>query len=111
VNAEHAMVSTAVRQLRVTTRNEGSRVVVEVTDTGTGMSPEVQKRIFEPFYTTKPEGTGTGLGLSVSYGIVQSHAGTLSAQSAAGVGSTFRISLPASPTLGGATSPNPGTHP
>ena len=111
VNAEHAMASTAVRQLRVTTRNEGNRVVVEVRDTGTGMTPEVQKRIFEPFYTTKPEGTGTGLGLSVSYGIVQSHAGTLSAQSAAGIGSTFRISLPASPTVDGATSPNPGTHP
>ncbi|HEU5184203.1 MAG TPA: GAF domain-containing protein [Gemmatimonadaceae bacterium] len=97
VNAEHAMSNTSVRQLSVRTANEGSRVVVEIKDTGTGMTPDVQKRIFEPFFTTKPEGTGTGLGLSVSYGIMQSHAGTLSVQSAVGIGSTFRISLPAAP--------------
>jgi two-component system NtrC family sensor kinase len=103
VNAEHAMSSTPVRQLTVRTRNEGSRVVVEMRDTGTGMTPEVQKRIFEPFFTTKPEGTGTGLGLSVSYGIVQSHAGTLSVQSIVGIGSTFRISLPAAPATDSAT--------
>ena len=106
VNAEHAMSATPVRQLRVRTRNEGSRVVVEIRDTGTGMTPEVQKRIFEPFFTTKPEGTGTGLGLSVSYGIIQSHAGTLSAQSVVGVGSMFRISLPASPALDDGPSSN-----
>ncbi|MGQ0714759.1 MAG: GAF domain-containing protein [Gemmatimonadaceae bacterium] len=101
VNAEHAMSSTPVRQLGVRTRNDGTRVVVEIRDTGTGMTPEIQKRIFEPFFTTKPEGTGTGLGLSVSYGIIQSHAGTLSAHSVVGVGSTFRISLPASPAVDG----------
>ena len=103
VNAEHAMSSTPVRQLTVRTRNEGSRVVVEIRDTGTGMTPEVQKRIFEPFFTTKPEGTGTGLGLSVSYGIIQSHAGTLSVQSIVGIGSTFRISLSAAPATDSAT--------
>jgi PAS domain S-box-containing protein len=103
VNAEHAMSSTPLRQLTVRTRNEGSRVVVEIRDTGTGMTSEVQKRIFEPFFTTKPEGTGTGLGLSVSYGIMQSHGGTLSAQSVVGIGSTFRISLPAAPTSDSAT--------
>jgi signal transduction histidine kinase len=112
VNAEHAMASTPVRQLRVTTRNEGSRVVVEVRDTGTGMTPDVQKRIFEPFFTTKPEGTGTGLGLSVSYGIMQSHGGALSAQSVVGIGSTFRISLPASTAADGATmAANLSRHP
>ena len=103
VNAEHAMSNTSVRQLTVRTANEGSRVVVEIKDTGTGMTSEIQKRIFEPFFTTKPEGTGTGLGLSVSYGIMQSHAGTLSVQSAIGIGSTFRISLPAAPADESAT--------
>jgi two-component system NtrC family sensor kinase len=61
------------------------------------MTPEIQKRIFEPFFTTKPEGTGTGLGLSVSYGIVQAHRGALTVESTPGVGTTFRISLPAAP--------------
>lgn len=111
VNAEHAMASTPIRQLRVVTRNEGRRVVVEVRDTGIGMTPEVQKRIFEPFFTTKPEGTGTGLGLSVSYGIMQSHAGTLSAQSVVGTGSTFRISLPATSASDGGTTANLGRNP
>ena len=111
VNAEHAMASTAIRQLAVVTRNEGNRVVVEIRDTGVGMTPEVQKRIFEPFFTTKPEGTGTGLGLSVSYGIMQSHAGTLSAQSVVGIGSTFRISLPATSANDGGTTANLGRNP
>ena len=110
VNAEHAMASTPIRQLGVATRNEGSRVVVEIRDTGTGMTPEVQKRIFEPFFTTKPEGTGTGLGLSVSYGILQSHSGTLSAQSVVGTGSTFRISLPAAPLTDSAPALNLSRH-
>jgi signal transduction histidine kinase len=94
VNAEHAMSGMSNRRLSVRTRNEFDRVVIEVADTGTGMSPELQQRIFEPFFTTKPEGKGTGLGLSVSYGIVQTHGGTLTVRSSAGAGSTFRVSLP-----------------
>ena len=83
------------RVLRIRTRAEHGRVVVEVADSGIGMSPDVQKRVFEPFFTTKPEGRGTGLGLSVSYGIVQTHGGTLTVHSAPGAGATFRLSLPA----------------
>jgi PAS domain S-box-containing protein len=94
VNAEHAMQSVPERRLRLVTRCEGDGVSIAITDTGSGMSPEVQARIFEPFFTTKPEGTGTGLGLSVSYGIVQAHGGSLTCESTPGLGTTFRIALP-----------------
>jgi signal transduction histidine kinase/CheY-like chemotaxis protein len=75
----------------------GDMVQVDVVDTGTGISPEHLGRIFEPFFTTKPEVSGTGLGLSVSLGIVESHGGTISVQSEVGVGSTFTVKLPAKP--------------
>jgi len=95
VNAEHAMVNVTHRTLRLRTANAGPRVVIEVSDNGVGMSSELQARIFEPFFTTKGEGKGTGLGLSVSYGIVHSHGGTISVESAPDSGSTFRVTLPA----------------
>ena len=75
----------------------GDMVQVEVIDTGTGIAPEHLDRIFEPFFTTKPDVSGTGLGLSVSLGIVQSHAGTIEAQSELGRGSRFIVKLPARP--------------
>jgi signal transduction histidine kinase len=65
-----------------------------VQDTGCGMPPELQARIFDPFFTTKPVGQGTGLGLSISYGIVKEHYGTITVDSQAGRGTTFRIQLP-----------------
>ena len=66
-----------------------------VTDTGPGMEPGVLARIFDPFFTTKPH--GTGLGLSVSYGIVRDHQGTLEVESAPGRGTTFTLALPVGP--------------
>jgi len=72
-------------------------VQVEVIDTGTGIAPEHLDRIFEPFFTTKPDVSGTGLGLSVSLGIVQSHGGTIEVKSEVGNGSTFTVKLPARP--------------
>ncbi|MGI8498734.1 MAG: GAF domain-containing protein [Gemmatimonadaceae bacterium] len=99
VNAEHALAGANTRVLSLSTRNEFDRVVIEVADSGPGMSASVQHRIFEPFFTTKPEGQGTGLGLSVSYGIVQTHGGMLTVHSAPGAGATFRISLPAEPSV------------
>jgi signal transduction histidine kinase len=65
-------------------------------DTGRGLSPEVSEHIFEPFYTTKVGGRGTGLGLFISYGIVEKHGGTMDVESSMGKGTQFKIRLPAS---------------
>ncbi|HYN09253.1 MAG TPA: ATP-binding protein [Vicinamibacterales bacterium] len=78
----------------VTTRVDGSEAMVEVADTGAGIPSEHLTRIYDPFFTTKPEGGGTGLGLSVTYGIVQEHGGRLSCESDVGQGTRFRLVLP-----------------
>jgi two-component system NtrC family sensor kinase len=70
-------------------------VTVEIADTGIGITPENVARIYDPFFTTKGVGRGTGLGLAVSYGIVQEHSGHIAVESAPGRGTTFRITLPA----------------
>ncbi|HEY8590804.1 MAG TPA: ATP-binding protein, partial [Naasia sp.] len=72
----------------------GARLVLQVTDTGTGMGPETLPRIFEPFFTTKERGRGTGLGLSTSLSIVRAHQGSLEVDSAPGSGSAFTLRLP-----------------
>ena len=83
--------------LTIRSSANGDTVQVEVIDTGTGIAPEHMHRIFEPFFTTKPEVSGTGLGLSVSLGIVESHGGSIEVQSEFGKGSTFTVKLPAKP--------------
>ena len=100
VNAEYAMRRAPSRRLIIRTGREGDTVVTEVVDTGVGMADETLQRVFEPFFTTKPAGEGTGLGLSVSYGIVEAHGGTITVESAEGKGTTFRILLPIARTHG-----------
>jgi signal transduction histidine kinase len=94
VNAEYAMRRASIKRLVVRTAREGDAVVTEISDTGTGMSEDTLQRVFEPFFTTKPPGEGTGLGLSVSYGIVEAHNGTITVDSTLGRGTTFRVVLP-----------------
>ena len=76
----------------------GHYVEIEITDTGVGMSNNQMGKIFDPFYTTKKEGHGTGLGLSTSHGIVKSHGGFISVESEEDKGSTFKVYLPAETT-------------
>jgi len=94
VNAEAALQDAQVRHLSLITRNRDGTVAIVVADTGHGMPLSTSQRVFEPFFTTKPPGEGTGLGLSVSYGIIQAHRGTISVDSTPDVGTTFTISLP-----------------
>jgi two-component system, NtrC family, sensor kinase len=81
--------------LTLVTRADEDTVVVEVRDTGSGISREDIKRIYDPFFTTKGIGRGTGLGLAVSYGILQEHGGAIFVDSSPGKGTTFQVALPA----------------
>lgn len=72
----------------------GRYVLISISDTGTGMAPEVVEHIFEPFFTTKAVGEGSGLGLAIAYGVVQQHHGMMHCYSEVGVGSSFKVYLP-----------------
>jgi two-component system, cell cycle sensor histidine kinase and response regulator CckA len=85
----------------------GSWVVLTVSDTGGGMSPEVRERIFDPFFTTKAPGRGTGLGLSQAYGIVTEHQGHITVESRPGQGTRFTLYLPSLPEGGAAAAVEP----
>lgn len=80
--------------INIGTRTEGDQVVIEISDTGKGISPDSLSRIFEPFFTTKPVGKGTGLGLSIAWDIVHKHGGSIVASSEKGQGTTFKLTLP-----------------
>jgi CheY-like chemotaxis protein len=95
-NAQHA-IQAARRErgrLHVRTWHEAEAVMFQISDNGVGMDPETLERVFDPFFTTKDQGQGTGLGLSVSYGIIKEHGGKIYAQGRRGEGSTFLIELP-----------------
>ena len=93
LNARDAMPSGGILEVRTSAHN-GS-VEIEVVDTGLGIPRELIHRIFDPFFTTKASGRGTGLGLSVSYGIIKEHAGKVDVRSAPGKGTAFHVEFPA----------------
>jgi signal transduction histidine kinase len=82
------------KKLAIKSILEDERVTVYVSDTGTGMSEEVQAKLFEPFFTTKKVGKGTGLGVSISYGIVKDYDGNIEIESEVGRGTTFKLTFP-----------------
>jgi two-component system cell cycle sensor histidine kinase/response regulator CckA len=94
VNARDAMPDGGRLTIGTANSDDGTRVILTVADTGTGMSPETLAHIYEPFFTTKEGGKGTGLGLSTVFGIVEQSEGTIACASTLGAGTTFTISLP-----------------
>jgi len=78
----------------VSTKKTDNQVEIRVKDNGSGIPQKVLDKIFQPFFTTKPTGQGTGLGLSLSYDIVKAHGGVLTVETKEGEGSEFNISLP-----------------
>lgn len=94
LNAKHAVGAAGSISVRTDLDNANNHVRIQVGDSGHGISQDNLARIFEPFFTTKPTGEGTGLGLSVSYGIIKNHGGDILVESTPGQGSTFTVLLP-----------------
>ena len=90
-------ISDKEKRLTIKSFAENEHVCIKVTDTGVGMSEEVKNKIFEPFYTTKKVGKGTGLGVSISYGIIQDYKGSIEIESEIGKGTTFTLTFPKAP--------------
>jgi len=119
INARDAMPSGGWLRVETAARssNTGEQVVVRVVDSGTGISAACLPRIFDPFYTTKEAGKGTGLGLATAFGIVAQHGGRIDVSSTVGRGTTFEVVLPATPYVPHvhppavvATAPNGGSE-
>ncbi len=95
INAIDALEKSSNPQIKISTETQQSFALIRITDNGMGIPPEVQQKIFNPFFTTKPVGKGTGLGLSTSYKIiVDKHKGKLECHSTPGIGTEFLIALP-----------------
>ncbi|WP_417221914.1 sensor histidine kinase [Amphritea sp.] len=94
MNACHALSETQDAQIDITTDTKDDCIVIHIKDNGSGIPETVLKSIFDPFFTTKPVGQGTGMGLSIAYGIIQDHKGSINVTSTEGQGSCFEIHLP-----------------
>jgi PAS domain S-box-containing protein len=94
ISAENLLIDEDYARINIEAKI-GSYIVITISDTGTGIPPEVMNRIFEPFFSTKEHGKGTGLGLSISHGIVKSHGGFITVYSEVGKGTAFKVYLPA----------------
>jgi two-component system NtrC family sensor kinase len=81
-------------EVRITTSANSKHVFIRISDTGCGIEPEHVRKIFDPFFTTKEVGEGVGLGLSVSYGIIERHSGSITVESDPGNGSAFTVAIP-----------------
>jgi signal transduction histidine kinase len=92
INSAQAMPDKG--EVHINTNYNSNWIIFEFADTGIGISPENLPKIFDPFFTTKPPGMGTGLGLSVSYGIIHDHGGSIEVESEEGKGTKFTIKLP-----------------
>ncbi len=92
INAAQAMKNGG--EVQISTRREFRSAIVTITDSGCGISQENIEKIFDPFFTTKPVGEGTGLGLSVTYSIIEQHGGTIQVASQVGRGTSFKVTLP-----------------
>jgi PAS domain S-box-containing protein len=108
LNAAQAMEGKGRLRIRTASEPEAKRVVVTIADNGPGIPDDVKPHIFEPFFTTKEEGQGTGLGLSLVYGIIESHGGTIRVADNPGGGAVFTIELPlGTASMGGAHGESP----
>jgi PAS domain S-box-containing protein len=94
INAADAMHGRGTLTTKTYPARDGKHIIIELTDTGEGIPEDILPRIFDPFFTTKKVGEGTGLGLSMSYGIVREHNGNIEVDTIAGTGTTFRVVLP-----------------
>ncbi len=92
VNAAHAIEKKG--EIRISTTADNGHVEIKISDTGSGIPPDVIPKIFDPFFTTKDVGKGTGLGLNVAYNIIEKHKGTINVESEVGKGTVFRIRIP-----------------
>ncbi len=106
LNAVQAIPADATTKLiKLVARAANEQIVIEVADSGVGMSEQVQARIFEPFFTTKPVGAGTGLGLPIVHGIITAVGGRIEVESKVGAGTTFRLHLPSPPATPAVVTP------